>query len=35
MANRVFILGNLGEKSGRIHGENSMKIVQQELQQHI
>jgi 3-phosphoglycerate kinase len=35
MVNRVFILGNLGEKSGKIKGEDSMKIIQHELQQHI
>ena len=35
MANRVFIIGNLGEKSGRVRGENSMRIIQHELQQHI
>ena len=35
MANRVFIIGNLGEKTGRIHGEDSMRIIQHELQQHI
>jgi hypothetical protein len=27
-ANRVFVIGNLGEKSGRIRGENSMRIIQ-------
>ena len=27
MANRVFVIGNLGEKYGRIMGQNSMKIV--------
>ena len=31
MANRVFILGNLGEKAGKIKGENSMKIIQHKL----
>ena len=35
MVNRVFIIGNLGERSGRVKGENSMKIIQNELQQHI
>lgn len=35
MANRVFVLGNLGERAGRIKGESSMKIIQHELQQHI
>ena len=27
-ANRVLVIGNLGEKSGRIRGENSMRIIQ-------
>lgn len=27
MVNRIFIVGNLGEKSGKIKGENSMKII--------
>ena len=31
MVNRVFIIGNLGEKHGKIKGENSMKIIQNEL----
>ena len=35
MANRVFVIGNLGEKTGRIKGENSMRIIQNQLQQHI
>lgn len=35
MCNRVFVIGNLGEKHGKIMGENSMKIIQNELQQHI
>lgn len=35
MVNRVFVIGNLGEKSGRIRGENSMKIIQNALLQHI
>lgn len=35
MVNRVFILGNLGPKSGKQRGEFSMKIIQHELQQHI
>lgn len=35
MCNRVFILGNLGERHGRIMGQNSMKIIQRELQQEI
>lgn len=35
MANRVFVIGNLGEHSGRIRGENSMRIIQHALQQHI
>lgn len=35
MVNRVFIIGNLGEKHGKIKGENSMKIIQHELAQHI
>lgn len=33
--NRVFIVGNLAEKTGRIKGENSLRIIQQELSQHI
>ena len=35
MVNRVFVIGNLGDRSGRIRGENSMKIIQHALQQHI
>jgi len=35
MVNRVFVIGNLGERCGRPMGENSMKIVQHALQQHI
>ena len=35
MVNRVFVIGNLGEKHGKIMGQNSMKIIQAELQQHI
>lgn len=35
MVNRVFVIGNLGERSGRIRGENSMKIIQHALQGHI
>ena len=35
MANRVFILGNLGERHGRVLGQNSMKIIQRELQHEI
>jgi hypothetical protein len=31
MVNRVFIIGNLGERNGRQQGENSMKIVYNEL----
>jgi len=27
LANRTFIIGNLGEKCGKIKPENSMKIV--------
>ena len=27
MANRVFILANLGERAGKIKGENSLKII--------
>lgn len=27
MANRVFIMGNLGERHGKVKGENSMKII--------
>ena len=27
MCNRVFVIANLGEKYGKIMGENSMKIV--------
>ena len=27
LANRTFIIGNLGEKHGKIKAENSMKIV--------
>ena len=35
MVSRIFIVGNLGEKSGKIKGENSMKIIQNVLMQHI
>jgi 3-phosphoglycerate kinase len=35
MVNRVFLIGNLGERSGRPRGENSMRIIQHALQQHI
>lgn len=35
MVNRVFLVGNLGERSGRPRGENSMRIIQHALQQHI
>lgn len=35
MVNRIFIIGNLGPKSGKFKSENSMKIIMQELQQHI
>ena len=35
MANRVFIIGNLGEKSGYMKGQNSMRIILNELQKHI
>ena len=35
MVNRVFVIGNMGERSGRMRGENSMKIIQQVLQQKI
>ena len=35
MANRIFVIGNLGERHGKIKGENSMKIIQTELQKHI
>jgi hypothetical protein len=31
MCNRVFVIGNLGDKHGKIKGENSMKIIQSEL----
>ena len=31
MVNRVFIIGNLGQKAGHIKGENSMKIIQNVL----
>jgi hypothetical protein len=31
MCNRVYVIGNLGEKHGKIMGENSMKIIQNEL----
>ena len=33
--NRVFIVGNLAEKTGRVKGENSLRIIQHELSQHI
>jgi len=35
MVNRVFLIGNLGDRSGRARGENSMRIIQHALQQHI
>lgn len=35
MANRIFVIGNLGDRAGRIMGENSMRLIQHELQQHI
>jgi hypothetical protein len=31
MVNRIFIIGNLGPKSGKFKSENSMKIIMQEL----
>ena len=31
MANRVFVIGNLGERHGKIMGQNSMKLIQREL----
>jgi hypothetical protein len=27
MVNRVFVIGNLGERDGKIMGQNSMKII--------
>lgn len=33
--NRVFIIGNLADKAGKKKGENSLKIIQHELSQHI
>jgi len=35
LANRTFIMGNLGEKHGRIKPENSMKIVYNVIQQQL
>jgi hypothetical protein len=35
MANRIFVLGNLQERTGRVKPENSMKIVQNALQKSL
>lgn len=35
LANRTFIIGNLGEKCGKIKPENSMRIIYNELQQQM
>ena len=35
LANRTYVLGNLGEKCGKIKPENSMRIVYNVLQQQL
>lgn len=35
LANRTFIIGNLGEKCGKIKTENSMKIIYNVLSQQM
>lgn len=35
LANRTFIIGNLGEKHGKIKTENSMKIIHKEMQNQL
>lgn len=35
MANRIWVVGNLAEKSGRIKPENSMRIIHNALQKTI
>lgn len=35
LANRTFVIGNLGERHGKIKPENSMRIVFNILQQQL